>query len=152
MSNLAPSPLVIQLFGELLLLDQFLRNRIAKALPEEVELSQFLVLLHLATSGEELGPARLATSFNVTRGAMSNTLGRLERAGQITMRGDTVDARRKFVSISEAGQRTLDEVVGAINPRLRETLSRHPRTEIGQCLTLLSELRDSLETSRLSPL
>ncbi|WP_171060584.1 MarR family winged helix-turn-helix transcriptional regulator [Poseidonocella sp. HB161398] len=148
MSSLAPSPLVIQLFSELLLLDQFLRNRIAKTLPEGVELSQFLVLLHLAASGDEIGPARLASSFNVTRGAMSNTLGRLERNGQISVRGDTVDARRKFVSISEQGQVTLDKVVSELNPRLRETLGKYARSDIAQCLTLLGELRESLEAGR----
>ncbi len=148
MSSLAPSPLVIQLFSELLLLDQFLRNRISKTLPEGVELSQFLVLLHLAASGDEIGPARLASSFNVTRGAMSNTLGRLERNGQITVRGDTVDARRKFVSVSEQGQMTLDQVVGEINPRLKETLGKYPRSDIAQCLELIGELRVTLEKMR----
>ncbi len=148
MSSLAPSPLAIQLFSELLLLDQFLRNRISKTLPEGVELSQFLVLLHLAASGNEIGPARLAASFNVTRGAMSNTLGRLERNGQITVRGDTVDARRKFVSVSEQGQMTLDQVVGDLNPRLKETLGKYARSDIAQCLALLGELRETLESGR----
>ncbi len=148
MSSLAPSPLVIQLFSELLLLDQFLRNRISKTLPEGVELSQFLVLLHLAASGDEIGPARLAASFNVTRGAMSNTLGRLERNGQITVRGDTVDARRKFVSVSEQGQITLEQVITELNPRLREALGKYPRSDLAQCLALLGELRESLDSAR----
>lgn len=146
MSSLPPSPLAIQLFSELLLLDQFLRNRITKILPEGVELSQFLVLLHLAASGTEIGPARLASSFNVTRGAMSNTLGRLERNGQIQVRGDTVDARRKFVTISEQGQQTLDYVVGEIHPRFKDILAKYQRSEISNCLALLSDLRHSLES------
>lgn len=141
MSSLQPSPLTVQLFSELMLLDQFMRNRLSKHLPDGVELSQFLVLLHLASIGEEIGPARLASAFNVTRGAMSNTLGRLERNGQIVVRGDTVDARRKFVSISERGRATLDQVVMALQPGLDDTLKQHLRSDISKSLTLLGDLR-----------
>jgi len=144
MSNLPPSPLTIQLFSELLLLDQFTRNRMSKILPGGVELSQFLVLLHLASSGEEIGPARLASAFNVTRGAMSNTLGRLERNGQIVVRGDTVDARRKFVTISEEGQKTLDAVVQSILPIFEETLKDHRRVDVANTLDILSNLRQNV--------
>lgn len=144
MSSLPPSPLTVQLFSELLLLDQFMRNRLIKHLPEGVELSQFLVLLHLATIGEEIGPARLATAFNVTRGAMSNTLGRLERNEQIVVRGDTVDARRKFVTISEKGQETLDQVVTALQPHLDDTLKQHLRSDVAKCLNLLGDLRHAM--------
>lgn len=132
------------MFSELLLLDQFMRNRMSKHLPEGVELSQFLVLLHLASSGEEIGPARLASAFNVTRGAMSNTLGRLERNGQIVVRGDTVDARRKFVSVSAKGQETLDQVVTALQPSLDDTLNQHLRSDIAKCLNLLGDLRHAM--------
>lgn len=144
MSSLPPSPLTVQLFSELLLLDQFMRNRITKHLPEGVELSQFLVLLHLATTGEEVGPAQLASAFNVTRGAMSNTLGRLERNGQIVVRGDTVDARRKFVTVSEKGQETLDRVAISLQPSMDDTLNQHLRSDIAKCLNLLGDLRHTI--------
>lgn len=144
MSSLPPSPQSIQLFSELLLLDQFMRNRLSKHLPDGVELSQFLVLLHLATIGEEIGPARLASAFNVTRGAMSNTLGRLERNGQINVRGDTIDARRKFVTISQKGQETLDQVVMSLQPNFDDALKQHLRSDVANCLSLLGDLRHAM--------
>jgi len=94
----------IALFGELFMADQLARARIGKALPKGMELSHFAVLNHLARIGEERTPAQLARAFHVTRGAMTNTLNRLEWAGHVHIRPDWDDARRKFVAISPAGR------------------------------------------------
>ena len=76
-------PLSIALFSELFMADQLARNRLSKALPKGMELSHFSVLNHLARANEERTPAQLARLFHVTRGAMTNTLNRLEWAGHI---------------------------------------------------------------------
>ena len=74
------SNLAISLFSEILTVDQLLRNSLAKVLPKGMELSHFAVLNQLANIGTERTPAQLAKSFHVTRGAMSNTLAKLEIA------------------------------------------------------------------------
>ena len=98
----------VALFGELFVADQLARNRISKVLPKGMELSHFSVLNHLARVGDERTPAQLARSFHVTRGAMTNTLAKLEWAGHVHIRPDWDDARRKFVSISPAGKAARD--------------------------------------------
>ena len=100
--------IAIALFSELLIADQLARSLLTKALPKGMELSQFSVLNHLAGVGEERTPAQLAKSFHVTRGAMTNTLGKLEWAGHVHIRPDWDDARRKFVAISPAGRAARD--------------------------------------------
>ena len=97
--------LAVALFSEILTADQLVRNRLSKVLPKGMEISHFSVLNHLARSGSERTPAQLAKSFHVTRGAMTNTLGKLEWAGYIHIRPDWDDARRKMVAISPAGSR-----------------------------------------------
>ncbi len=92
--------LAVALFSEILTADQLARNRLSKVLPKGMEISHFSVLNHLAHSGEERSPAQLAKSFHVTRGAMTNTLSKLEWAGYIHIRPDWEDARRKMVAIS----------------------------------------------------
>ena len=96
--------LAVSLFGELLTTDQLARNRISKALPKGMELSHFSVLNHLAWRDVERSPAQLAETFHVTRGAMTNTLTKLEWAGYVHIRPDWDDARRKMVTISPAGR------------------------------------------------
>ena len=94
------TPLAAALFSEIFIADQLARNRLAKALPKGMEISHFSVLNHLAHLGDERSPAQLAKIFHVTRGAMTNTLNRLEWAGHVHIRPDWEDARRKKVSIS----------------------------------------------------
>jgi len=77
--------LSVSLFSEILALEQLLRSRISKGLPKGMELSHFSVLNHLAHVGGERTPAQLAKTFNLTRGAMTNTLNKLEWAGRVTM-------------------------------------------------------------------
>ena len=95
--------LAIALFGEMFMADQLVRARLARALPKGMELSHFSVLQHLARAGDERSPAQLAKAFHVTRGAMTNTINKLEWAGYVHVRPDWDDARRKFIAISPSG-------------------------------------------------
>ena len=97
--------LAVTLFSEILTADQLLRNRLSRILPKGMEISHFSVLNHLAFVADERTPAQLADTFHVTRGAMTNTLNRLEWAGYVHIRPDWDDARRKMVAISPAGRR-----------------------------------------------
>ena len=106
--------LAISLFSELLAADQLVRNRLGRVLPKGMEISHFSVLNHLTWHEGERSPAQLAEAFNVTRGAMTNTLNKLEWAGYVHIRPDWDDARRKLVSISPAGRRAREEAISAI--------------------------------------
>ena len=70
--------LATALFAEILTVEQLARTALARVLPRGMELSQFAVLNHLAHTGAERTPAQLARSFHLTRGAMTNTLRKLE--------------------------------------------------------------------------
>jgi DNA-binding MarR family transcriptional regulator len=87
-----------------------------------MELSHFAVLDLLVQARAERTPAQLAATFHVTRGAMSNTLARLEWAGHVHVRPDWEDARRKQVSLSPAGARARDDALAAIRPVLTEAV------------------------------
>ena len=108
--------LSVSLFSEILALDQLLRSRFSKGLPKGMALSHFSVLNHLAHVGVERTPADLAKSFNLTRGAITNTLTKLEWAGYVHIRPDWDDARRKQVVISPAGRSARDHAFEKIGP------------------------------------
>jgi DNA-binding MarR family transcriptional regulator len=108
--------LAVTLFSELFMADQLARNRVSRALPKGMQLSHFSVLNHLARAGDEKTPAQLARAFHVTRGAMTNTLTRLQWAGHVHIRPDWDDARQKFVSISPSGRAARDAAVQSLAP------------------------------------
>lgn len=137
--------LAIALFGELFMADQLARNRISKVLPKGMELSHFGVLNHLARAAEERTPAQLAKSFHVTRGAMTNTLAKLEWAGHVHIRPDWDDARRKFVAISPAGRAARDAAVQAIAPLIGEVVQALGAERVRAVLPVLREMRTKLE-------
>lgn len=145
--NNAASSLAITLFSEVLTADQLARDRLGKVLPKGMELSHFSVLNHLAHSTEEKTPAQLAKSFHVTRGAMSNTLNKLEIAGYIHIRPDWDDARRKQVTISNAGRQARDSAVSAIAPLLESVVNDLGEAKVRAALPILRELRVRLESS-----
>ncbi len=136
--------LAITLFGELLTADQLLRARLTKVLPNRMEISHFSVLNHLARGGEKT-PAQLARAFHVTRGAMTNTLTKLEIAGYVHVRPDWDDARRKLVSISPAGQSAREAALAAITPVVTELMDDLGETKVRAALPVLRELRVKLE-------
>ena len=137
--------LEVALFGELFMADQLARNRISKILPKGMELSHFSVLNHLARLGEERTPAQLAKAFHVTRGAMTNTLARLEWAGHIHIRPDWEDARQKFVAISPSGRAARDSAVAAVVPLIAEVAQALGVDRVRAVLPVLRELRLKLE-------
>ncbi|ETA52959.1 MarR family winged helix-turn-helix transcriptional regulator [Ponticoccus alexandrii] len=138
------SGLAISLFSELLTADQLLRARLTKVLPNRMEISHFSVLNQLARGGEKT-PAQLAKAFHVTRGAMTNTLSKLEIAGYVHIRPDWDDARRKLVSISPAGRAARDAALAAITPLIDEMLGDLGEAKVKAALPVLRELRLRLE-------
>lgn len=137
--------LAVSLFSEILMADQLARSRLSKALPKGMELSHFSVLNHLARAGLERSPAQLAKSFHVTRGAMTNTLTKLEVAGYIHIRPDWDDARRKMVAISPAGRRARDSALDSIAPLISDVVSELGVDRVKATLPILRELRLKLE-------
>jgi DNA-binding MarR family transcriptional regulator len=144
--NAAPprDPLVIALFSEIVMTEQLARNRLSRALPKGMELSHFMVLNQFAGLGGERTPAQLARIFHVTKGAMTNTLHRLDAAGWVHIRPDWDDARRKWVSLSPAGQAARDEAVRAIAPVFDDVLARLGPERIRVALPFLRALRETL--------
>jgi len=115
--------LAVALFSEILVVEQLARTSVARVLPKGMELSHFSVLNHLAHSSAERSPAQLAKTFNLTRGAMTNTLHKLEWAGWVHIRPDWDDARRKMVAISPSGQSVREAALAAIAPIIADVVT-----------------------------
>src|SRR6056297_3950175 len=146
MTDSTSNSLAVALFGEILIADQMIRSRLSRVLPKGMEISHFTLLNHLARAGGERSPAQLAKSFHVTRGAMTNTLNKLEWAGYVHIRPDWDDARRKMVAISPAGRQARDAAIAAITPMITELVRDVGEDKVRTTLPVLRELRAKLES------
>ncbi len=145
MDDTTSNSLAVALFSEILTNEQLIRSRLSRVLPKGMEISHFSVLNHLARLGDERSPAQLAKAFHVTRGAMTNTLSKLEWAGYIHIRPDWEDARRKMVSISPSGRQARDVAISAITPMVSELIQDLGEDRVRASLPVLRELRSKLE-------
>jgi len=145
MDEITSNSLAVALFSEILTNEQLIRNRLSRVLPKGMEISHFSVLNHLARIGDERSPAQLAKSFHVTRGAMTNTLSKLEWAGYVHIRPDWDDARRKMVAISPSGRQARDAAMAAITPMVSDLIRDLGEDRVRASLPVLRELRIRLE-------
>jgi DNA-binding MarR family transcriptional regulator len=110
--------------------------------------SQFGVLAALRRAGPPycLSPTELYNSLLITSGAMTNRLERLAGAGYIDRIPDPHDGRSMLVSLTPAGKRLIERVVGPHyenEQRLLSSLSAEERTQLADLLRrLLLELED----------
>ena len=151
MSDPTSNALAVALFSEILTADQLVRNRLSKVLPKGMEISHFSVLNHLARSKSDRTPAQLARTFHVTRGAMTNTINRLEWAGHVHVRPDWDDARRKFVSISPSGLKARDAAISAITPIVSDVVEVIGPEAVKSVLPVLREMRLRFEEIEAEP-
>ena len=78
---MSADPPVFRLFNEIGIISQLSGTILARVLPHGLSMAQFGVLNNFVRLGGERTPAGLAEAFQVTRGAMTNTLTRLEAQG-----------------------------------------------------------------------
>lgn len=140
-------PITFTVLNEIRVIEQLASGRLQRALPHDLELSHFAVLNQLSLSGGEKSPAQLARAFQLTKGAMTNTIRRLAARGLIRIRGDATDGRRKLVSVTEAGRAVRDDAVAALTPVFGEIASGVGRDPLRSMLPLLRGLRVHLTTT-----
>jgi DNA-binding MarR family transcriptional regulator len=138
----------VQVFTEIGVIGQLTRNRLERALPEGLSQAQFGLLTHLAQHGGEPTPVQLAKAFQVTKGAMTNTLQRLEAQGFVAIAGDADDGRRKRVTITPAGLAAHDLGVKAARPAMDALRARFSDADFATALPFLSALRQWLDENR----
>jgi len=145
----ADDPLVFRLFNEIGIIEQLARNRLERSLPDDLKVSQFVVLNHLVRLGGDWSPARLANAFQVTKGAMTNTLQRLEKRGLVRVLADPRDGRGKLVGITEAGRDMRVRCVESVSPLFTDLSRELSDKDFALVLPVLEKVRNYLDSHRL---
>ncbi len=136
------------LFNEIGMINQLGGNRFERLLPDGLSLAQFSVLNHFVRLGEERTPSRLAEIFQVTRGAMTNTLKRLESKGCVKLSADPSDGRGKIVNITSRGRKMRDRAITSAAPGFDDLYGCIKPAEYDMLLPILQRLRQQLDVNR----
>lgn len=138
----------VKVFAEIAMIDQLVTSRLERALPDGLSHAQFGVLSHFCRHGESATPAELARAFQVTKGAMTNTLQRLEAQGYVTVEPDPADGRRKLVEITPDGRTVHYQALSALRPMTESLRSAFTEAEFVAALPFLKALRTWLDEMR----
>ncbi len=141
MSKPISDPLAVSLFGEISAIDHLLKVKLSKSLPIGMEFSHFTILNYISTLETEKTPAQLARSFNLTKGAITNTLNKLSKMGYVHIRPDWNDGRSKLISISVSGKNARNDAVNSIEPILNELMKYMGAEKTKSIIPFLRDLR-----------
>jgi DNA-binding MarR family transcriptional regulator len=138
-----------QVMSEIAIIGHLADTALAQVLPLELSVAGFGVLNHfvrLNVEGES--PARLARAFQVTKGAMTYTLQRLEELGYVSIEPDPADARAKIVRMTKKGRRARDAAAARVNPGMLAMLEAIGADEFARALPFLIKVRQVLDAAR----
>lgn len=141
--------IAFEAFNEIGIIAQLSGAAFERALPDGLSLAGYGVLNNFVRLGrDEQRPTQLARNFQVTKGAMTNTLQRLEAAGYITLSPDPEDGRGKIARITRAGRAAREQAIARTAPVLAEFLDAFPAAELKRVLPVLTKLRKALDAAR----
>ncbi|MFN9015381.1 MAG: MarR family winged helix-turn-helix transcriptional regulator [Hyphomonadaceae bacterium] len=136
-------------FNEIGIIDQLGRNRFERVLPEGLSIAGFSLLNHFVRLNKAQDtPSHLAKAFQVTKGAMTNTIHRLEALGLVTIVADPSDGRGKLVSITEAGKAARYDAIARLAPSLQQLSGLIDPKDLEALVPTLMKLRAILDANR----
>ena len=143
-----PTEHAFMLFNEIGIINQLSSTRFQRALPAELSQAMFSVLNNFARLGGTRTPSQLAAAFEVTRGAMTNTLARLEALGCVRITPDPEDGRGKVVAMTAKGRRLRDSAIVDAESAFADIAAQLDPAFVEALIPELQKLRVLLDTSR----
>jgi DNA-binding MarR family transcriptional regulator len=139
---------IFQVFTEIGIINQLSNTLLENSLPLGIKASQFKVLNHLVRLGDGTTPAKLAKAFQVTKGAMTNTINRLLTLELIHIKEDLKDRRVKLIFITDKGKSIKQQSIGSTMNNLTPVLHNLSVEEFANALPFLTKLRVDLDENR----
>lgn len=111
-------------------------------------LARFDVLAEIARPPLDPTMSELSQRLMVTKGNITDVIGRLESEQLVTRRRDPDDARVSRVQLTSNGRKLIDAMIPAHNAILAELLREFDRDRLEQLDALLAHLRTALRAGR----
>lgn len=141
------SPLFVY-FNEIGIIAQLSSALFERNLPEGLNSSQFSVLNWFSRVDTQAAPGRLATAFQVTAGAMTNTLKKLEAKGLVKIEPDELSGRKKKVTLTREGEKVRAQAIAAAAPLFQEFAEQFDLDNINSQIGDLQQVRKYLDERR----
>ena len=131
----------VQVFDEISMIEYGVRNAITRALPVGLTYPQYEVLNLIARKGDDLTPNGIAVALQMTPGAITNTLQRLEAQRLVTVEPCGADRRKKRVRLTPGGRDAYARSMAAIRPKVEKLRDGFTQKEFREALPFLRALR-----------
>ena len=131
----------VQVFDEISMIEHGVRTVIGACLPVGLSYPQFEVLNLVVRRGGELTPAQIAVALQMTPGAITNTMQRLEAMRLIKVEPCEVDRRKKRVRMTAEGREAYNRSMAAIRPKMEKLREGFTQKEFREALPFLRALR-----------
>lgn len=141
-------PAAFQLLNEVGIISQLSSRLAEQLLGAGLNLPQFTVLNHLTLRGPEQSLVQMANAIQVTKGAMTNTVARLQAKGLLDVQPDPADGRGKRVRLTPAGHAVRRQAVAQLAAGLGPISSLLPADTLQATLQTLRVLRQWFDANR----
>ncbi|MCR5873299.1 MarR family transcriptional regulator [Phenylobacterium sp. J426] len=131
----------VQVFDEISMIEHGVRVVIGGCLPVGLSYPQFEVMNLIMRRGGELSPAQIASALQMTPGAITNTLQRLEALRLVAVEPCESDRRKKRVRLTAEGRETYGRSMAAIRPKMEKLREAFTQKEFREALPFLRALR-----------
>lgn len=138
-------PTPFRVLNEIGIINQLSSAAFERTMPDGMSMAQFGVLNHFVRMGGPKQLVELARLFQVTKGAMTNTVGRLDDKGLVSVVADPSDGRAKLVDITEAGREMRQTCIDRLAPKLDGLTAMATSDEWTAALPFLQKLRAWLD-------
>ena len=136
---------VFRFFMEISSIAQASDKLMDRALPHELKRAHFLVLDRLARDDASPTLLDLSRAMQVTKGAITNTIQRLEARGFVVVEPDAHDGRSKRVLLTDLGRMVRGDAVRALAPDMLELAKTISAPDMIEALPLLERIRRYLD-------
>ena len=122
-------------------------DKLSQAVAERVGLTATeLLAMDLISRGSNVTAGDLARELNLTTGAITGLIDRLERGGYARRRADAVDRRRVLVTPTTKEVR-VSELYGPLARALRNAVAGYSEAELSTLIDFLRKLRTAVAES-----
>lgn len=141
-------PVAFVVLNEITIIAQLARTAVDQALEPDLNAAGFGLLNHLARLPGDWTPVRLARAFQLTKGAITNTVQKLEARGFVRVEPAPDDARSKFVRLTDEGRAARDAALARLAPLIGGLRAAAPDLDFAAAAPFLARLRAVMDAAR----